>query len=108
MKANQVNGIGVGASFKSVKNACAAACQKVLAQIKSVKESIFAESFKALQSEDHLLRLALNEAEAAAFQTKYPHLVFPTLAMEKTQEVIQWHRQQQVVQPANRALAWAA
>jgi len=33
---------------------------------------------------------ALNEAEAAAWQTMFPHLVFPALATEKVQAAIAW------------------
>jgi hypothetical protein len=101
MKLNNEN--RAGGSFK---NACIAACQKALKQLTAVKETIFAESYNTLHAEAHLLRVALNEAEAAAFQTPFPQLVFPTLAMEKTQEVINWHRQQEVRRPG-RALAWA-
>ena len=103
MKLNHENRTG-GSSFKS---ACAAACQKILKQLTSVKEAVFAESYNAVPAEERLLRLALNEAEAEAFQTQYPQLVFPTLAMEKAQEVINWHRQQEMRRPG-RALAWAA
>jgi len=77
--------------------ACLASCQKILAQVARVKEAIFAESARTLQSQERLLRLALNEAEAAARQTMYPHLVFPTLAMEKVQAVAAWKRRQESV-----------
>src|SRR5208283_4414210 len=87
-----------GTGFKSN---CLASCQKILAQVARVKETIFAESSRALKSQEHLLRLALNEAEAAARQTMYPHLVFPVLATEKVQAVIAWDRQQQSVRRTN-------
>ena len=79
-------------SGTTFKNTCLTSCQKVLARITSVKEAIFHESFAALKTREHLLRLALNEAEAAARQTMYPHLVFPALAMEKVQAVIAWDK----------------
>ena len=75
--------------------ACLASCQRLLAQIKKAKDAIFAEARAALGTREHLLRLALNEAEAVAWQTAYPHLVFPDLATEKVQAVIAWERQQQ-------------
>jgi hypothetical protein len=81
----------------SFLNRCLACCQKILAQIKTAKEAIFAESLKVLDEQEHLLRLALNEAEALAWQTTYPHLVFPTLATEKVQAVVTWKRHQQFV-----------
>src|SRR5687767_10251364 len=77
--------------------ACLAGCQRILTQIKNVKDAIFAESRDTLKSQAHMLELALNEAEALAWQTKYPHLVFPTLATEKIQEVIAWNRHQRDV-----------
>lgn len=79
------------------RGACRASCQKILAQVARVKEAIFAESSHTFQSQERLLRLALNEAEAAARQTMYPHLVFPTLAMEKVQAVAAWNRHQESV-----------
>ncbi len=45
-----------------------------------------------------LLRLALNEAEALAWQTDYPHLVFPVLAAEKARATARWHRRQRALQ----------
>ena len=75
--------------------ACMATCRKLLAQIRRAKAAIFAESFHALRAPKQMLRLALNEAEAAAFQTGYPHLVFPVLATEKVREVAAWNARQQ-------------
>jgi hypothetical protein len=50
-----------------------------------------------LGAPERLLRLALNEAEAAAWETMYPHLVFPALASEKAQAVAAWNAHQQSV-----------
>jgi hypothetical protein len=44
-----------------------------------------------------MLRLALNEAEALAWQTLYPHLVFPDLAAEKVRGVAAWNSRQQLI-----------
>ncbi len=78
-----------------------ASCQKFLAPVARVKEAIFTESFKALKTQQHLLRLVLNEAEAVAWQTRYPHLVFPALALEKIQAVVAWDAHQQSVRRTN-------
>ena len=43
---------------------------------------------ETLDSHGNLFQLALNEAEALAWQTDYPHLFFPTLAMERVQAVV--------------------
>ena len=104
MKRNEANRNEGGTTFRG---ACRASCQKVLAQVTRVKEAIFAESARGLESQEHLLRLALNEAEAAARQTMYPHLVFPTLAMEKVQAVAAWNRRQEAVR-RNPVLVLAA
>ena len=93
---------GAGTVFK---NACVTSCRKVLAQIARVKEAVFAESRNTLQTQEHLLRLALNEAEALAWQTMYPHLVFPVLATEKVQEVADWNAHQQFVRRPNALAA---
>ena len=71
---------GVGPSFKRI---CLASCRRLLAQIESAKNAILAEFRNQAGVRERMLRLALNEAEALAWQTEYPHLVFPTLATEK-------------------------
>ncbi len=73
----------------------ARACGKfILSQINRVKAAIFAQSAKELAASRHALQLALNEAEALAWQTMYPHLVFPNLAAEKIQAVTDWNSRQ--------------
>jgi hypothetical protein len=98
MKLNQTIEAGrtppVGAAFK---NTCRASCQKISARIARAKELIFVESRGVLATQERLLRLALNEAEALAGQTMYPHLLFPTLATEKVQAVVAWDARQRVV-----------
>ena len=106
MKLNDTNrNRGNAEAGTGFKDSYLASCRKILARAKA---AIFAESQHALQSQEHLLRLALNEAEAAAWQTGYPHLVFPALATEKVQAVIAWDRQQQSVRRANPVLVLAA
>jgi hypothetical protein len=89
---------GRSGASRAFRNACRASCQKILAQIKDTKAAIFAESRETLKVQEQMLRLALNEAEALAWQTVYPHLLFPTLATEKIQAVASWNRHQQSVQ----------
>ena len=62
-------------------------CRKLVAQIAQTKQAVLNEFRQTFQTNEHLLRLALNEAEAAAWQTGVPHLVFPMLATEKAQAV---------------------
>jgi hypothetical protein len=92
---------GTGISFRQV---CAHSCNRILAQIAKTKEAILAEARDTLKAQDHWLRLALNEAEAVASQTLYPHLVFPALAVEKVQAVAAWERRQRQLRAENRTL----
>jgi len=94
-----------GAAFK---RAGRASCRKALAQMQAVKDAIYGESFRTVQPQERLLRLALNEAEALAWQTKYPQLVFPALANEKVQGVIAWNRRQQARRQAEAVSVPAA
>lgn len=55
-----------------------------------------------------LFQLALNEAEALAWQTGFPELVFPTLAQEKARKVADWLKHQQCIQEPHRCQAMAA
>jgi hypothetical protein len=96
---------GNGTTFT---RACLTSCKKVLAQIAGAREAIFEESRRALGAPERLLRLALNEAEAAAWQTLYPHLVFPTLATEKIQAIAAWNARQQLVRRTSPHFARAA
>jgi hypothetical protein len=54
-----------------------------------------------------LINLVLNEAEALACQTPFPHLVFPTLAEEMAETLAKWRARQQALrrQEAEHSLA---
>lgn len=83
---------------RRIANACLSSCRKLLAQTHRIKEAILNQFHGSLGEHDRLLRLALNEAEALARQTGFPHLLFPTLAMEKAESVRRWHARQQLLQ----------
>ena len=74
----------------SLANLCLTSCRKLVAQIENTKDGILAQFRDKLETHEHLLRLALNEAEAIAWDTEFPHLVFPMLATEKAQTVATW------------------
>lgn len=76
---------------------CLASCRKILEQLENVKEQVVGEFREQLQEHQHLLRLAVNEAEALAWQTDYPELLFPDLATEKAHAVADWHLRQQLL-----------
>jgi hypothetical protein len=72
-------------------------CSKILAEIGKAKAAIFAEARGTWDTHERMHQLALNEAEALAWQTEYPHLVFPALAAEKVHAVADWNRHQRSV-----------
>ena len=87
---------------------CAASCRKLLSGIRNVRSAVVAEFRDRLRDHEHLLELAVNEAEALAWQSGFPQLLFPTLAMEKARSVALWHARQQALWPAVRPLpAWS-
>jgi|SRR6516225_8451196 hypothetical protein len=96
-----------GSGRTALKSVCLAVCQKVLERIAGAREMIFNEWRGMLRAQEHLLQLALNEAEAAAWQTAYPDLVFPVLAIEKVQAVVAWDAKLQRVRGARYTL-WSA
>lgn len=89
---------------KAAANACVTSYQKLAARIERAKEQLLAELRETLQAPDRLLKLALNEAESLAWQTEYPHLVFPMLAAEKVQDVVLWKKRQRLI----GARAWTS
>lgn len=76
-------------------------------QLAVAKADLFTRSRQSLPAPEQLLRLALNEAEALAWQTAYPHLVFPVLATEKLQALAAWNATQQTVRRASPIFALA-
>lgn len=62
--------------------------------IQEAKEALLYEHVNEAGEHGRLLRLALNEAEGLAWQTKFPHLVFPELAREKARAAVAWHQRQ--------------
>ena len=106
MRSKQTNEVrGAGTGFSAL---CLKSCQKILAHIAKARDAIFSESRGAVAAHERMLRLALNEAEALAWQTAYPHLVFPALAMEKAREVADWNRHQRAVRQGEPHFALAA
>ena len=73
---------------------CVETCRALLAEIEQAKQMIVNDFDETLDTHGNLFRLALNEAEALATQTAYPHLVYPALAMERVQAVADWRTRQ--------------
>jgi len=55
-----------------------------------------------------VFQLALNEAEALAWQSGFPHLFFPVLAWEKAAKVAEWYLRQQTIRQRQPVLSFAA
>jgi hypothetical protein len=98
MKAKQTNegleNTNAGVAFSK---ACLECGKKILAQITNAKEAILAEARGTLEVQEQMLRLAVNEAEALAWQTLYPQLVFPSLAAEKIRGAAAWNSRQRLL-----------
>ncbi len=82
-------------------------CAAVRQAIARTKELVLQDYFDLAQEHANVLRLALNEAEALAWQTAHPHLFFPALAAEKAQSAVQWHRRQRSVRRTTTEVAFA-
>ena len=102
---NKISRDGIGERF--VK-ACAHSCQRLLNAIEQARDTVVEEFRPSNGLQNRMLRLALNEAEAIAWQTDYPELVFPTLAQEKAEAVKAWAQHQEIVLRGGPALAFAA
>ncbi len=77
-------------------------------QLAEVKRALVREFGSAISGQGQLLSSALNEAEAIAWQTPYPHLFFPALAEEKAAAVNQWAARQRRVRHASREISLTA
>ncbi len=82
--------------------------EPIQAQIQQLRQKLSASHPFSRDGKSHLIRLALNEAEALAWQTEYPHLVFPALAEEKIAAIQQWHSRQNLLWHDSFELAFAA
>ena len=92
----------------TIADRCVQACKKLLGEIERVKNKIADEFHEIVESNQKSFQLALNEAEALAWQTDYPQLLFPVLAMEKVQAVATWRARQQSVHQPQLTFARAA
>jgi hypothetical protein len=90
---------------QTLANRCVQSCKQLLAGIEQAKNKIAAEFRDLVELNQKSFQLALNEAEALAWQTDYPQLFFPTLAMEKVQAVAARRTRQQSVQYPRLAFA---
>lgn len=87
--------------------ACLNSCESVRRAVARAREAVLNEYADLAGEHMRLLRLALNEAEALAWQTEHPHLFFPALAAEKAQAAVSWHERQRAVRRSAHELAFA-
>jgi hypothetical protein len=93
---------------QTLANRCVQSCKKLLAGIRATRNRIANEFHATREANEQLVQLALNEAEALAWQTPYPHLLFPALALEKVQSVATWQARQQALHQRRSTFAVAA
>jgi hypothetical protein len=82
--------------------------QNAAHEIGAVRATIERDFSDLIEQQPRLLRLALNEAEALAWQSGFPELIFPILAQEKAVKVAIWHQRQQSVRQPRPLHAFAA
>ena len=95
------------AGDQTLTHRCIRSCKQLLAGIESVKTKIANDFQETWELSGQPLRLALNEAEALAWQTAYPHLLFPALALEKVQAAAAWQTRQRSLHRHQPVLAEA-
>ena len=76
--------------------------------IAAARATVERDFSKLVEQQPRLLYLALNEAEALAWESGFPALVFPILAQEKAGNLAVWHARQQSVRQARPIQAFAA
>jgi hypothetical protein len=91
-------------TLHQLRAGCVRCYEKVLQRLNTVKSGVEREFAQFTQGNELLLKAAINEAEAIAWQTPYPHLLFPVLAEEKAAAARQWTERQQAIR--NRAPGW--
>jgi len=79
------------------RNGFGAACAKLARQLEAVKQTVIEEFKAGFEPQNRLLHHMIAEADALAWQTDYPHLLFPVLAAEKAQRAAEWKARQQLL-----------
>ncbi len=85
----------------SIAARCLRACGKIAREFARVKSELTQQFQSLLDVPDPWLQQTVNEAEALAWQTGFPHLLFPVLAEEKVRKLGRWYSHQQMIQGQN-------
>ena len=94
---NSLQNLTSRSSVNGLVSVCADSCKKLVARLRKYKTSLLREFGQNAFNQQHLVQLALNEAEALAYDSGFPLLTFPLLAREKAEAVSAWRLQQQTV-----------
>ena len=89
-------------------SACGHCYERVVRRLSAIRSGIEREFSWRMAGYEQLLKSAMNEAEALAWQTSYPHLFFPALAEEKAAAVQQWAVRQRTVRAKSPARVLSA
>lgn len=83
---------------KIVPDSWVASGQKLVIGIERAKQNLIAQFKDHLELPQRLFQVAINEAEALAWKTEYPQLVFPTLAEEMIAAISSWYSRGGILQ----------
>jgi hypothetical protein len=85
------------ASPSYLAHACPSCYEAITSRIQQVRTSLLRRFQPQVTGDHRLVQLTLNEAEALAWQTGVPDLVFPTLAEEKLRRLRLWSARQRAI-----------
>jgi hypothetical protein len=94
-------------SVRQTNASCTQKRQNAHNAIAKVRKMIQSDFASLDEQRSRLFRLALNEAEAIAWQTDFPFLLFPALAEEKVRAATLWSARQQWMHRYGSQLALA-
>lgn len=95
-------------NLRRMQLVCGLGYERLLRRLAVIRGQVERKFARATEGYEKLLSSALNEAEALAWQTPYPHLFFPELAQEKAAAVRDWTIHQRAVQAREQVQALAA
>jgi hypothetical protein len=103
-----INRVNRGTTVQTVKQqARTVSSDAVRIAVQRAKDAVLFDYADRAGEHARLLRLALNEAEGLAWQTEFPHLVFPALAVEKAEAAVAWHQRQTALRRPATEVAFA-
>ncbi len=77
-------------------------CRAILDNLQRTRAAILGKYQHASLAPEPMLRQVLTEAEALAWESGFPHLLFPELAAEKADSLATWYARQQFLLASTR------